>query len=70
MWNNHEASLLISLRSKSTRELRANFPYYTDQICVMGCLELDTPKHCIVCIKLTPIEAQNKDMQYKNLFSD
>ena len=70
MWNNHEASLLFSLRSKSTREFRANFPYYADQMCIMGCLELDTPEHCIVCVKLTPIEQQNKDILYEDLFSD
>ena len=43
MLNNHEASLLFSLRSKSTREFKANFPYNPDQMCVMGCAELDTP---------------------------
>ena len=70
MWNNHEASLLFSLRSRSTREFRANFPYYADQKCVMGCLELDTPEHCIVCVQLTPEEAQDKDIQYEDLFSN
>ena len=68
--NNHEASLLFSLRSKSTREFRANFPYYVDQMCVMGCLELDTPEHCIVCVQLNPKEAQSTDIVYEDLFSN
>ena len=68
MLNNHEASLLFSLRSKSTREFRANFPYYIDQQCVMGCPELDTPEHCIECVKLNPKEAQ--DINYEDLFSE
>ena len=34
--NNHKSSLLFSLRSQTTREFRANFPYNSDQMCVMG----------------------------------
>ena len=36
----------------------------------MGCLELDTSEHWIVCVQLTPIEQQNKDILYEDLFSD
>ena len=45
--NNHQASLLFSLKSKSTREFRPHFPYYIDQQCVLGCPELDTPEYLI-----------------------
>ena len=39
-------------------------------MCVMGCLELDTPEHCIVCVKVTALEAQDKVIHYNDLFSD
>ena len=46
MLNNHETSLLFSLRSETTREFKANFPYNVNQLCVMGC---QVPQHCMIC---------------------
>ena len=43
MFNNHEASMLLSLRSRTTREFGANFPYNINQMCPMGCI-MDTHK--------------------------
>ena len=70
MLNNHEASLLFSLRSKSTREFKAKFPYNPDQMCVMGCAELDTPEHCLKCEKLSHDETQDTDIVYNDIFSE
>ena len=70
MLNNHEASLLFSLRSQTTREFRANFPYNVNQLCVMGCSVPDTPQHCINCPQLQADEAYNENIRYEDLFSD
>ena len=68
--NNQEASLLFSLRSQTTREFRSNFPYNSDQMCVMGCIELDTPQHCMNFPQLHHEEAHEKYIIYEDLFSD
>ena len=70
MFNNHEASLLISLRSRTTREFKANFPFNNDQMCPMGCAELDTPEHCLKCDKIYPKESRDLNIQYEDIFSD
>ena len=74
MLNNHEASLLFSLRSETTREFTANFPYNVNQLCVMGCQVPDTPQHCMSCRQLKLGEAHDKtheeNLAYEHLFSD
>ena len=35
--NNHEVSLLFSLRSQTLKHFKANFPYFSDQMCPLGC---------------------------------
>ena len=68
--NNHEAALLFSLRSRTTKEFKANFPYYADQMCPMGCNQLDTPEHCIVCRNIVKGDTNIKDIKYEDIFSD
>ena len=70
LFNNHEASLLISLRSRTTREFKANFPYNADQMCPMRCLELDTPEHCLTCDPIYPKETRNYNIKYEDIFSE
>ena len=74
MLNNHEASLLFSLRSETTREFGANFPYNINQKCALGCQELDTPRHCMICPYLKSekahAEAHIEDIVNEDLFSD
>ena len=69
MLNNHETSLLFSLRSRTTKAFKANFPYHIDQMCPFGCGELDTPEHCLMCGKITREESQFKNTNYKDIFS-
>ena len=46
MFNNHEAFLLFSLRSRNSKLFKENFPYLADQVCPMNdCPELDTQEH-------------------------
>ena len=69
MLTNHEVSLLFSLRSRTTKQFKANFPYHQDQQCPMpGCTELDTPEHCLQCEKLFN-NTQCSDTQYDDIFS-
>ena len=70
MFNNHEASMLLSLRSRTTRESGANFPYNINQMCPMGCITEDTPEHIQVCEHLNSEETKNSDIQYEHIFSD
>ena len=69
MLNNHEASLLFSLRSRTTKDFKANFPYFSNQRCPLGCDELDTPEHCLVCRKLTHGESHLENTSYNDIFS-
>ena len=70
MFNNHEASMLISLRSRTTREFAANFPYNINQMCPMECITEDTPEHILVCDHLKSEETRYPDIQYEHIFSD
>ena len=66
--NNHEASLLFSLRSRTTKQFKANFPYNSNQMCPLGCDDLDTPGHCLVCRKITPGEMDTHNTKYDDIF--
>ena len=68
--NNHEVSLLLSLRSRTAREFKANFPYNIEQLCPFGCEELDTQEHCLLCEKAYPNSLRNPDIVYDDIFSD
>ena len=68
--NNHEVSLLFSLRSRTAREFKANFPYNIEQLCPFGCEELDTQEHCLLCEKAYPNSLRNPDIVYDDIFSD
>ena len=69
MMNNHEVSLLFSIRSRTTKQFKANFPYNVNQLCPMGCSDEDTPEHCLVCNQLRNEETQSLDVTYEELFS-
>ena len=52
MFNNHEAFLLFSLRSRNSKLFKANFSYNIDQVCPMsGCEEIDQQEHLLECDK-------------------
>ena len=70
LFNNQEASLLVSLRTRTTRDFKANFPYHLDKICRLGCESEDTPEHILVCDKLNHEKSRFQDIHYKEIFSD
>ena len=39
------------------------------QMCPMGCLELDTPEHCLSCDPINPKETRNYIIKYKDIFN-
>ena len=66
---NHEASLLFSLRSRTNKEFKDNFPYSTNRLCPMGSKEEDTPEHCLDCTQLKLEENDVQDILYEDIFS-
>ena len=70
MFNNHKAALLFSLRSRTTKDFKANFPYNAGQMCPAGCIELDTPEHCIICKNIVNEETNVENIIYEDIFSD
>ena len=68
--NNHEVSLLFSLRSRTAYGFKAKFPYNIEQLFPFGCEELDTQEHCILCEKAYPNSLRNPDIVYNDIFSD
>ena len=69
LFNNNEASMLISLWSKTTREFQANFPFNLNKMCLMGCVHEDTHS-ILVCEPLYPQETRDPDIQYEHIFSE
>ena len=70
LFNNHEASLLISLRSRTNREFKANFSFKIDNMCPMGCVELNTPEHFWTCDPICPKDSRDLNINYEDIFSD
>ena len=69
MFNNHEAFLLFSLRSRNWKLFIANFPYYNNQVCPNnGCEEIDTQEHCIDCDKIYHPETRTDNIEYSDIF--
>ena len=68
--NNHEVSLLFSLRSRTASIFKANFSYNAEQLCPLGCPEVESQEHCLLCEKLYPKEKRNVSIVYNNIFSD
>ena len=38
-------------------------------MCPLGCDDLDTPEHCLVCRKITPGEMDTHNTKYDDIFS-
>ena len=68
--NNHEVSLLFSLRSRTARDFKGNFPFYVNQLCPMGCSEIDTQEHILQCDKVYPENVRDSNISYMDIFSD
>ena len=66
--NNHEVSLLFALRSRTASAFKANFPYNVEQLCPLGCPDLDSQEHCLLCNKL--MDSRNSSVVYENIFSE
>ena len=62
--NNQEVSLLFSLRSRTSKHFKANFPYFIDQMCPMGCAEDDTQEHAMFCDPIHPESSRNPTIVY------
>ena len=68
--NNHEVSLLFSLRSRTAKQFKANFPFNREQMCpIPGCIERDTQEHCLKCEQVSTTKTHIFDVQYEDIFS-
>ena len=45
--NNYEVSLLFSLPPRTARDFKCNFCFYVNQLCPLGCSEIDTQEHIL-----------------------
>ena len=68
--NNHEVSLLFSLRSQTLKHFKANFPYFSDQMCPLGCPVADTQEHAMLCEPIYPFISRDTNIFYNDIFSD
>ena len=68
--NNHEISLLFSLRSRTARAFKANFPYYAEQLWPLGCPDIDSQEHITLCEKVYIVEKRTSSIEYNDIFSD
>ena len=79
MFTNDEASLLFSLRTKTARQFKGNFPHLTCIHCPLKCWVsyeapiIDSQEHILQCKKLSKIAMQDivhEKVEYSNLFSN
>ena len=63
--NNHEISLLFSLRTRTVSEIKGNFPsQHKDNKCPLCGQSEDTQEHCLSCDQL------NSNKNLMNVYSD
>ena len=68
--NNHEVSLLFALRSRSSKHFKANFPYFSEQMCPSCGKEVDSQEHCLKCEVTYPPSIRNNEIEYSDIFSN
>ena len=66
--NNHEVSLLFALRSRTSKQFRGNFPFYSDKMCPYCGKEEDSQEHCLKCDTIYPPSMRKSDIQYSDIF--
>ena len=70
MMNNHEVSLLFSLRSRSAKIFKANFPFNIERMCPYCRNEEDTQEHMLSCEVMYPSSIRNNSIIYNDIFSE
>ena len=68
--NNHEVSLLFSLRSRTAKIFRANFPFNIERMCPDCKKEEDTQEHMLKCEVMYPRSIRNNSISYNDIFSE
>ena len=67
-----ESSILVSLRSKTVKDLKSNFRSFSqnDQLCPLCMKSEDTQEHCLECPKLKSIiKPTEKHIVYDQIYS-
>ena len=68
-----ESNLLLALRTRTVRGIRADFPgMFTTRECPMqGCMEEDTLPHLLTCtVLLSQVEEQQHSYRFSDVYSD
>ena len=65
--NNYEVSLLFSLTSRTARDFECNFCFYVNQLCQLGCSEIDTQEHILQCDKVYPVNVGDLNISYMDI---
>ena len=68
--NYHEVSLLFSLRSRTAKIFRANFPFNIERMCPDCEKEEDTQEHMLKCEVMYPRSIRNNSISYNDIFSE
>ena len=68
--NTHQVSLLFSLRSRSAKIFKANFPFHSERMCPQCKKEEDTQEHMLSCDIIYPRSIRNNCISYNNIFSE
>ena len=67
-----EASMLVSLRSKTVKDVKSNIRSFSqnDQLCPLCMKSEDTQEHCLECPKLkSTITPTEKHIEYNQIYS-
>ena len=70
--NNGDISLLFSLRCRTVRNIKANFPtmYFGNVLCQLGCQVEETQEHCFQCPAITQNKERNSSVEYADIFGN
>ena len=61
--------MLFSLRSRTAKAFKANFPYHAQQLCHLGCPDTDSQEHILLCDKVYPIKTKKSSIDKSYIFS-
>ena len=75
MFSRNERYLLLSLRTRTLRGVRSDFPgLYKDKMCPLGCGDKDTIPNILKCSVLKKLQKSddiiNENIQYEDIFSN
>ena len=59
---------MFALKSKTSKNFKTNFSYFTERMSPMGCVEEDSQEHAMLCVPMNPISSRNHNIVYEDIF--